>query len=428
LILAEQPALAVSHDAGQVSVSGQGFVLKVDTESGRIGSLQISDRELISAGPALNLWRAPTDNDANTWGDQRAAIRWRDSGLDQLQEYVDGVDVEQVSAQEVRITVRTASFAQIDVVAQQEERWAQMLGEVKALLVHGIDDEQAQLLVQALGIDYTEVAGNDRRAKMAAMVDLLDGQERVPDLFAILHSAAEGPMGESLPEQVKERLAAAIGKSQDDLKADLGASGSARFDIEYTYRILGSGDILIETHLLPSGALPPTLPRVGLTMALPGDFETFTWYGRGPHESYVDRKLSAPVGLYQGSVEDQYYAPYMMPQESGNKTDVRWVALTDEDGVGLLVTGMPEMGVSAHHFTAQELTEATHTFDLEPRDEVILNLDHAQTGLGNGSCGPGVLPEYQLIPGEVRFSVRLRPLGVYSKPPVEEAKTRIDQG
>ncbi len=71
--------------------------------------------------------------------------------------------------------------------------------------------------------------------------------------------------------------------------------------------------------------------------------------------------------------------------------------------------GEPDLNVSVHHFTAQDLTEAEHTYELKPRDEVILNLDYAQGGLGNGSCGPGVLPQYLLESGEVRWRLRLRP-------------------
>ncbi len=77
--------------------------------------------------------------------------------------------------------------------------------------------------------------------------------------------------------------------------------------------------------MVPSGTLPPLLPRIGLTLALPAGYETFTWYGRGPHENYADRKQSAPLGRFSGAVDDQLY-PYIMPQESGNKTDVAWAA------------------------------------------------------------------------------------------------------
>jgi hypothetical protein len=187
---------------------------------------------------------------------------------------------------------------------------------------------------------------------------------------------------------------------------------AVRFECDYTYTIYGNGDVLVDAHIVPAGEMPP-LPRIGLQMCLPGQYNRFTWYGRGPHETYADRKLGAKVGVYGGTVDDQYVA-YVVPQENGNKTDVRWVALTDtgdvdampagcrrsidhaSDGAGLLIVGMDLFNVSAHHFTAEDLTRATHVHELKRRDDIILNLDYAQSGLGNESCGPGVLPQYLL--------------------------------
>ena len=357
------PPLELVEEGAGVTILGKGFSIYFDTERGRLASFRTGGDELIAAAPALNLWRAPTDNDANTWGDQRAAIRWREVGLDQLEEHTDGVDVEQVSPQEVRIVVRTASLADVDEDAQAARLWQDQVNGLKMFLVHGTDEEQGRMLAASLGFNYNDLPGNDYRAKVGSMVDVLESTRRMPDLINLLHSLAQGPLGERVRADVKERLAALAGKSQDELMQGQGLTGSARFDTEYTYRILGNGDVLVETHLVPSGTLPPFLPRVGLTMALPAGHETFTWYGPGPHESYRDRKASAPVGVYRGAVAEQLY-PYIMPQESGNKTGVRWAAVTDAHGAGLLVMGAPALDVSAHHFTAQDLTAAQHTYDL----------------------------------------------------------------
>jgi hypothetical protein len=156
-------------------------------------------------------------------------------------------------------------------------------------------------------------------------------------------------------------------------------------------------------------------------MALPGAYDTFTWYGRGPHECYIDRQEGARVGLYSGSVDEQY-EPYVMPQENGNKTDVRWVALTNEVGVGLLAVGEPLLNVSAHHFSTTNLTEAKHTYELERQDEITLNLDYRQAGLGSASCGPGTRDEYLLQPKAVHLSLRLRPFSTQDDPPMALSK------
>jgi len=108
--------------------------------------------------------------------------------------------------------------------------------------------------------------------------------------------------------------------------------------------------------------------------------------------------------------------PYIMPQENGNKLDVRWAAVTDAEGSGLLAVGRPRLNVSVHHYTPQDFTRARHTFELTPREETILNLDHAQAPLGSASCGPGPLEKYLLRPEKTSFSLRLKPISQDSSP------------
>ncbi len=100
-----------------------------------------------------------------------------------------------------------------------------------------------------------------------------------------------------------------------------------------------------------------------------------------------------------------------MPQEHGNKTDVRWAALSNAEGTGLLVLSEPLMQVSASHFTDDDLYQAMHTNELSPRPEVILDLDVAQCGLGGNSCGPATLDQYMVWPGEFHLRLLFRPFG-----------------
>ncbi|MEZ5275055.1 MAG: glycoside hydrolase family 2 TIM barrel-domain containing protein [Opitutaceae bacterium] len=147
----------------------------------------------------------------------------------------------------------------------------------------------------------------------------------------------------------------------------------------------------------------PELPRIGVVMTLRQTLQRLSWYGRGPHESYIDRKEGARVGLYEGTVDGQY-VPYILPQEHGNKTDVRWLRLVDGEGGGLRVIGRPLLEAGVSRFSAADLTKAAHTCELAPRPSIFLTLDMKQRGLGGASCGPDTLPEYRILPGIHRFA------------------------
>lgn len=171
-------------------------------------------------------------------------------------------------------------------------------------------------------------------------------------------------------------------------------------------RLLPSGDLLVENRVRVDPALGD-LPRLGVSLVLREGFEQLAWLGRGPHESYWDRRCGARLGRYQSSVREQY-VPYIVPQEHGNKTDVRWIALESASGIGLLVVARDRLECSASHFSAHDLQRAAHTCELEPRRETYLHLDHHQRGLGGASCGPDTLPAYRIGAGTHRFGYRLR--------------------
>jgi beta-galactosidase len=173
--------------------------------------------------------------------------------------------------------------------------------------------------------------------------------------------------------------------------------------------IRGGGKIDIENIFDCERSLPD-LPRLGVMLGLQSGFEKITWFGRGPHESYSDRKRGAPVGRYSGTVTEQY-VPYTVPQEHGNKTDVRWMQLEHESRGMVRFRAVDRLlECSASHFTAEDLFQAKHTIDLKPRAETIVHLDYAQRGLGTASCGPDTLEKYQIKPGRyrLRFQITLK--------------------
>jgi beta-galactosidase len=199
-----------------------------------------------------------------------------------------------------------------------------------------------------------------------------------------------------------------------------------------TYRILGSGDIIITNRFVPGSTDLPEMPRFGMKMTLPVEFDNISWYGRGPHENYWDRKTGSAVGVYCGKVMDQYH-PYIRPQENGNKTDVRWVALTNDRGVGLLAVGMPLLSMSAHHFIDGDFDPGPkkrqrHTYHLKKRDLVTLRLDYKQMGVGGDtSWGDRARahPEYTLPSKEYSYSFRLRPFSKKDGTPMVLSKHRF---
>jgi len=199
-----------------------------------------------------------------------------------------------------------------------------------------------------------------------------------------------------------------------------------------TYTVFGSGDIIIKNRFVPGSKDLPEIPRMGMTMTLPVEFDNISWYGRGPHENYWDRKTGAPVGVYSGKVMEQYH-PYIRPQENGNKTDVRWVALTNDQGLGLLAVGRPLLSVSANHFLMEDFDHGPekkpkHTFDLKKRNLVTLNLDYKQMGVGGDtSWGDRARPhpEYTLYAKEYSYSLRLRPFSRNDETPAALSKKRF---
>lgn len=169
-------------------------------------------------------------------------------------------------------------------------------------------------------------------------------------------------------------------------------------DVQLNYSIYGNGHIKVQALLKPDEK-QLFIPRLGLRMALSGGLENVSWYGRGPHENYIDRKQSAFFGQFSRTVSEMAEL-YEKPQSMGNREDVRWLQLTAPGtGHGIRITAQGPLQFSALHYTDQDLGSAVHRYALKPRPETVLCLDYRQMGLGNGSCGPMQLPQY-LVPHE----------------------------
>jgi beta-galactosidase len=186
------------------------------------------------------------------------------------------------------------------------------------------------------------------------------------------------------------------------------ATGRGRwedFRHEQILEFLEDGSIRVSNRVDIGEDTETDLPRVGVSLTLPAKTERVRWYGRGPHENYSDRKAAALVGVYATTVAD-LYVPYVMPQENGYRTDVRWVELGNGSS-GLRFSGDPVFGFSASHFSAGDLFAARHTIDLVARAETSLSLDLIQRGVGTGSCGPDTCERYRVAGHHHTFAYQI---------------------
>lgn len=187
-------------------------------------------------------------------------------------------------------------------------------------------------------------------------------------------------------------------------------------DLSINYIIRPDGVVKVTMSFVPGQKELPEMPRLGMRMVLPAEYEIMTWLGRGPHENYSDRKNSAAIGLYTANVWEQYH-PYVRAQETANKCDVRWVALRNQQGEGLLVTGEEPLSVSAWNFPLEDIgyrpfnIERRHGGSIEKQDLVWLNIDHLQMGVGgDNTWGAQVHPEYTITPHAWQYSFTIQPL------------------
>ena len=156
-------------------------------------------------------------------------------------------------------------------------------------------------------------------------------------------------------------------------------------------------ELTVTFHIPDS--LPP-LPRVGILLELPREYEQLAWYGRGPWDNYPDRKVSCPIGLWQSTVTQQY-VHYPRPQDSGNHEDCTYVELKTKKGKFLRIEAAGEpFSFSALPYPAQYLASKSHDYELEDQGHTYLSIDCAVLGLGNSSCGPGVLKRYSIDPAK----------------------------
>ncbi|MBI9070393.1 MAG: DUF4981 domain-containing protein [Melioribacteraceae bacterium] len=175
------------------------------------------------------------------------------------------------------------------------------------------------------------------------------------------------------------------------------------WEVEYIF--YGDGTIKVNNRFTSADSTLPVIPRIGMKMTLPVEYDNIEYYGRGPIENYSDRKYAAHVGIYESKISEQYF-PYIRPQENGHKTDVRWLCLYNKDNVGFKIVADSLLEFNALNYLVNDFdagenkdTNLKHTCDIKPRDLVELHLDYGMTGVGgDNSWGATPHKKYSLYP------------------------------
>ncbi|WP_405410128.1 glycoside hydrolase family 2 TIM barrel-domain containing protein [Maribacter sp. Asnod1-A12] len=183
-------------------------------------------------------------------------------------------------------------------------------------------------------------------------------------------------------------------------------NGATGFLNEINYSIDKEGAITVKTKSSPAGEFTNWIPKIGLQLKLPETFQNIEWYGRGPYETYPDRKTGAKFGTYKTTVKDDE-VPYIIPQDYGNKTDVYWTSISDDSGYGLQINGDQTFNTSAQRYDTDNMTRSYYRNQLKKVDYITLNLDHAVSGVGGTAIS--ILNKYRVLPREYEFTFYIKP-------------------
>lgn len=186
------------------------------------------------------------------------------------------------------------------------------------------------------------------------------------------------------------------------------------------YELNSAGELRVKASLnIDESKDTPMLPRFGMELILPKNFENISYYGRGPFENYIDRNYSAKVGIYNQTVSQQLY-PYIRPQESGNKTDIRWYTISNNE-IGLNIQSDIVLSMTALHCLTNDLDDGlqkkqSHPGDIPERDLTSLKIDYKQMGVGGiNSWGTLPLEKYSLIDKKYEYLFKIMPFIIDEK-------------
>ena len=185
------------------------------------------------------------------------------------------------------------------------------------------------------------------------------------------------------------------------------------FDVQMDYLVCANGVMMVNSFIKPSST-GTIIPKMGFRLEMPAGMEQLSWFGRGPWDSYRDRKEACLPAIYKSTVTDQR-EDYILPQEHGTKQEVRWMSLANSEGNGLVFVAPDQMAASAVHFRPEDNytnrdNRSKHTYQFKSCSNTVVSLDAATRGLGNASCGPDVMAKYELKAANTEFRFFIMPL------------------
>lgn len=349
------------EEVGGAIFENEQFSVFYDSESGLLKNLEVAGKRLFHQGPKPNLWRAPTDNDRGVNFNPMATFHgtaWLEMGLDKLENQVKRTAIREIAANEVAIKVEGVLKSPTTAFGYQT---------AYTLFGNGF-----------IKVDHCLKA--PRRFSGFGKIAFWAGLTGVLLLCALLVF---------IWRKVKSRW----------LKVLL-----IVFPALFLIVALGAMGYGLRNYF----TMAP-LPKVGMQIQAAKTAQNMSWYGRGPYENYPDRKNGSRIGIYSATVDEQY-VPYIRPQENGNKTDVQWVELKDENDRGFRIEG-ENLNISAYNYTLENLSNARHTIDLEDADFVTLNIDHKTSALGGNSFSYQYFEAYLLKQRSYTYSFWIKPVG-----------------
>jgi beta-galactosidase len=191
------------------------------------------------------------------------------------------------------------------------------------------------------------------------------------------------------------------------------STSAITFTVQQRFRVYPDGTVTVSTITTPNvdGQI---LPKLGFRFEMPNAFKQMTWFGRGPLDNYADRKDASLPGIYHSTVAEQW-TNFIRPQETGNKEEVRWLAIQQESGQGLLFTAPYQMATTVGNWRAEEIytsrgNRVKHPYEMTTVRNTVVCLDAWNRALGNASCGPDVMDRYERKNAQTAFSFIIQPI------------------